>query len=54
MDNFLNQISSVRLKDNPLQVALAVDAVLKLFDRLAITVRQSAESDKRIEAHRSV
>ena len=53
MNDFLIHINNARLKDNPLQVALAVDAVLKLFDRLEITVRQSAESDKRIEAGRS-
>jgi hypothetical protein len=33
-------------------VALAVDAVLKLFDRLEITVRQAGESQQRIEAGR--
>lgn len=54
MDGSLNQISNVRLKDNPSQVALAVESILELFDRLEITVRQSAESEKRIEAGRSV
>ena len=53
MNDLLNHISNVRLKDNPLQVAWAVDSVLKLFDRLEITVKQSAASDKRIEAGRS-
>ena len=53
MNDFLSLIGNARLKDDPLQVALAVDAVLKLFDRLEITVKQSAESDKRIEAARS-
>jgi hypothetical protein len=53
MNDFLNDISNNRLKDNPLQVALAVDSVLQLFDRLDITVRQSAAADKRIEAGRS-
>ena len=52
MKDALSQINNARLKDDPLLVALAVDAVLKLFDRLEITVRQSAESDKRIEAAR--
>ncbi|HEX9869909.1 MAG TPA: hypothetical protein VGC99_15175 [Candidatus Tectomicrobia bacterium] len=52
MNDALSQINNARLKDDPLLVALAVDAVLKLFDRLEITVRQSAESDKRIEAAR--
>ena len=53
INDLLNQISNVRLKDNPLQVALAVDSVLKLFDELEITVKQSAASEKRIEAGRS-
>jgi propanediol dehydratase large subunit len=53
MNKFLNHISKARLKDNPLQVALAVDSVLQLFDRLEITVKHSAASDKRIEAGRS-
>ena len=54
MNDFLNDISKACLKDNPLQVALAVDSVLQLFDRLDITVRQSAAGDKRIEAGRSM
>ena len=53
MNDFLSHINNARLKDNPMQVAMAVDAVLKLFDRLEITVKQSAASDKRIEAGRS-
>jgi hypothetical protein len=53
IDDFLSCISAARLKDNPLQVALVVDSILKLFDRLEITVEQSAASDKRIEAGRS-
>jgi len=53
INDFLNDISNARLKDNPLQVALAVDSVLQLFDRLDITVMQSAAGDKRIEAGRS-
>jgi hypothetical protein len=53
MDEFLSHISNARLKDNPAEVALAVDSILKMFDRLEITVKQSAESDKRIEAARS-
>jgi hypothetical protein len=53
ISDFLAHINSARLKDNPLHVAMAVDAVMKLFDGLEITVRQSAESDKRIEAGRS-
>ncbi|MFZ1989603.1 MAG: hypothetical protein WAW96_07500 [Alphaproteobacteria bacterium] len=54
MNKALSQISNARLKDDPLLVALAVDAVLKLFDRLEISVRQAAESERRIEAGRSV
>ena len=46
MNDFLSHINNARLKDNPMQVAMAVDAVLKLFDRLEITVKQSAASDK--------
>jgi hypothetical protein len=54
MNDALSEISNARLKDDPFLVALAVDAVLTLFDRLQITVRQAAESEKRIEAGRSV
>jgi len=54
LNDALSQINNVRLKDDPFLVALAVDAVLKLFNRLEITVRQAAESEKRIEAGRSV
>ena len=53
MDDFLNDIGTAGLRDNPLQVALAVDSILQLFDRLEITVKQSAASDKRIDAGRS-
>jgi len=53
IDDALSIISTVRLKDDPLQVALAVDAILKLFDRLEVTVKQSAASHKKIEAGRS-
>jgi hypothetical protein len=53
MNGFLSRISCAALKDNPLQVALAVDAILKLFDGLEVTVEQSAASAKRIEAGRS-
>ena len=34
MGDFLSRINNAGLKDNPLQVALAVDAVLKSFDDL--------------------
>jgi hypothetical protein len=53
MGDFLSLINNACLKDNPLQVALAVDAVLKLFDGLEVTVRQSEAADKRIEARRA-
>jgi hypothetical protein len=39
MDEALSIISTGRLKNDPLQVALAVDAILKLYDRLEVTVR---------------
>jgi hypothetical protein len=53
MGDFLSHINNAHLKDNPLQVAMAVDAVLKLFDGLEVTVKQSEAADKRIEARRS-
>jgi len=52
MNDALSEISNAHLKDDPLLVALAVDAVLKLFARLETTVRQATESEKRIEAAR--
>lgn len=54
LDRELSRISSANLRDDALGVALAVDAVLKLFDRLDITMKLGAESKKRIEAQRSV
>jgi len=36
-----------------MQVAMAVGAILKLFDDLEVTVRQSEAADKRIEARRA-
>jgi hypothetical protein len=53
MHDVLSVISKILLKDDPLRVAVAVDAVLKLLDKLEITVEQSRASDKRIEAGRS-
>lgn len=53
MSDFLSRVSCGALKDNPLQVALAVDAIHKLFDALEITVAQHAASAERIEAGRS-
>jgi hypothetical protein len=53
MGDFLSHISNVQLKEDPVQVACAVDEILKLFDRLEITIKQTAASEKRIEAGRS-
>ena len=53
IDDCLHRISNARLKDDPLQVAVAVESILELFTRLESTVQQSVESDKRIEANRS-
>jgi hypothetical protein len=53
MGDFLSHISNARLKDDPMQVAMAVGAILKLFDDLEVTVRQSEAADKRIEARRA-
>jgi len=53
IDDLLHRISNARLRDNPLQVAVAVESILELFARLEVTVRQSVESDRRIEANRS-
>jgi hypothetical protein len=53
MNEALSAISTVRLKDDPFKVALAVDAVLKLFNRLETTIKQSQASHARIEAGRS-
>jgi len=53
MNDALGVISNSRLKDDPLRVAVAVDEILKLFDKLELTVKQSWASNKRIEAGRS-
>jgi hypothetical protein len=53
IDDCLRGISVAHLKNDPLQVALAVESILELFGRLGITVEQSAARDKRIEAKRS-
>jgi hypothetical protein len=53
MNDALGNISKASLKDDPLQVAVAVDEILKLLDRLEISVKQSGASRKRIEAGRS-
>ena len=50
MNDWLGRISNARLKENPMEVAVAVGAVRQLLDGLEITMRQSAESKKRIEA----
>jgi hypothetical protein len=54
LGDLLGEITNVHLKENPLQVAYAVDEVLELFDRLSITVRQTAASEKRIDARSSL
>ena len=53
MGGFLSHIGNVQLKEDPARVACAVDEIFKLFDRLEITVKQTAASDRRIEAARS-
>jgi len=53
MNDWLGRISNARLKENPLNVAIAVGEILTLLDGLEITMRQSAESKKRIEANLS-
>jgi hypothetical protein len=53
MGDFLSHIGNVQLKQDPARVACAVDEILKLFDRLEITVNQTAASEQRIEAARS-
>lgn len=52
MNHWLGRISNARLKENPMEVAVAVGAVYQLLDDLEITMRQSAESKMRIEAAR--
>jgi len=49
LGDHLGETTNVQLKENPLQV----DDVLKLFDRLATTIKQTAASEKRIEARSS-
>ena len=46
MSDLLSNITNFHLKEDPLQVACAVDDVLKLFDRLAITVRLASRKRK--------
>jgi hypothetical protein len=53
MGGFLSHIGNVQLKEDPARVACAADEILKLFDRLEITVKQTAAGEKRIEATRS-
>jgi hypothetical protein len=53
IDTALSVITNVCLKDDPLRVALAVDAVLKLLDRLEIGVQEAGTDNERIEAGRS-
>jgi hypothetical protein len=53
MGDFLSHIGNVQLKQDPARVAGAVDEILKLFDRLEITVKRTAAREQRIEAVRS-
>jgi hypothetical protein len=53
IDDCLQGISVKRLKNDPLQVALAVESILELFGQLGITVAQSVARHKRMEAKRS-
>jgi hypothetical protein len=52
IDDNLSRISKARLRDDPMQVAVAVESILELLGRLEITVHQTVASDKRIEANR--
>ncbi|MGA8559830.1 MAG: hypothetical protein WCF38_13985 [Pseudolabrys sp.] len=51
MNDWLGRISNARLKADPMAVAIAVGEVRQLLDDLEITMRQSADSKKRIEAN---
>jgi hypothetical protein len=46
MGGFLSHIGNVQLREDPARVACAVDEILKLFDRLEITVKQTARQRK--------
>jgi hypothetical protein len=52
IDDALARIGRAGLRDDPLQVAIAVESVLELLARLETTVRQSAASARKIEANR--
>jgi hypothetical protein len=53
INDWLGRVSNARLQENPLDVAIAVGEILALFDGLEMTMRESAESKKRIEANLS-
>ena len=53
MGDCLSHIGNIQLKEDTARVACSVDEILKLFDRLEITVKQTAASEQRIEAARS-
>ena len=53
MNDWLGHISNARLKENPLEVAVAVGEILALLDGLEITMREFVDSKKRIEANLS-
>ncbi len=52
MGDCLDHISTDRLRDDPLQVAGAVESVLQLFDDLDFSMKQTAAGRARIEARR--
>jgi len=53
MADFLSHIGNVQPKEDPVRVACAVEEIFKLFGRLEVTVKQTAASERRIEAARS-
>jgi hypothetical protein len=53
IDDSLRGITTSRLKNDPLRVALAVESIFELLARLETTVEQTAASNKWIEANRS-
>jgi len=52
IDEALSRIGKAQLRDDPLQVAGAVESILELLGKLESTVEQSAASEKRIESNR--
>jgi len=52
IDSVLGRISHERLREDPLQVAIAVESILHLLDRVEHTVDEFAASQERIAANR--